>query len=794
MDEKSRLLQLTAVIMGLISIYFLIGGSWLIWLGGSWYYFILGLSLLLTSILIWRGNGFAYLVFSLILVFSGIWALWEVGLRWWLLVPRLWVWFVIGLFLLFPWWRKRFTLDRSAMFTTLAVIFVAMIGIISLFFAPDTIKGRIENPATLTVNQTQVADSDWIAYGGTNAGLHYSSLNQITPQNIHQLKEVWRIRTGDMPTDGDPVELTNENTPLKVNDSLYTCTAHGWVLALEPETGKTKWKFNPTINLEGAKDFRGWAHMTCRGLSYYDADRYLAKQPDIDVALRVKNSSCPKRLFLPTADAKLVALNADTGQLCSDFGQQGVVDLKQGIGDFAPGGYYSTSPALATQALVIIGGHVTDDASTNEPSGVVRAFDVQNGKLIWNWDSGNPEATTPLAAGKIYTRNSPNVWSIMSADEEHGLVYLPLGNQTPDQYGADRTPATEKYASGIVALDINTGKVRWNYQFTHHDLWDMDVPSQPILLDLQTQYGMTPAVIQPTKQGSLYVLNRLTGEPIVPIDEVIAPQGAVAGDWTAKTQPRSRLNLLPNPLTENDMWGATPFDQLSCRIAFKSLRYEGQYTPPSLQGSLIYPGNVGVMNWGGVAVDPVHQQIFASPNYMAFVSKLVPQSDVNQQSGHASEGKGLQPNKGAPYAVELHPFLSLVGFPCQAPSWGNVTGIDLLASKVVWSHPNGTSYDNTPIIKLPFSVGVPAMGGPILTAGGVAFLSGTLDRFIRGYEVATGKEIWKSRLPAGGQATPMTFKGNDGRQYIVLVVGGHGSFGTKMGDYIIAYALDENNY
>lgn len=793
MDEKSRLLQLTAVIMGLISVYFLIGGSWLVWLGGSWYYLILGLSLFVTSILIWQGNGFAYLAFSLILVLSGIWALWEVGLRWWLLVPRLWIWFVIGLFLLFPWWQKRFTPNRSAMFTTLAVIFVAIIGITSLFFASDTIKGRIENPAMLTVNQAQVADGDWIAYGGTNAGLHYSSLNQITPQNIHQLKEVWRVRTGDMPTDLDPVELTNENTPLKVNDNLYTCTAHGWVLALEPETGKTLWKFNPTISLEGAKDFRGWAHMTCRGLSYYDAERYLAKKPDAEIALRVKNSSCSKRLFLPTADAKLVALNADTGQLCMDFGQHGVVDLKQGIGKFAPGGYYSTSPALVTQDLVIIGGHVTDDASISEPSGVVRAFDVQNGELIWNWDSGNPEATMPLPAGKIYTRNSPNVWSIMSADEEHGLVYLPLGNQTPDQYGADRTTATEKYASGTVALDIKTGKVRWNYQFTHHDLWDMDVPSQPILLDLQTQHGIVPAIIQPTKQGSLYVLNRLTGESIVPIDEIAVPQGAVAGDWTAKTQPRSRLNLLPTPLTEKDMWGATPFDQLSCRIAFKSLRYEGQYTPPSLQGSLIYPGNVGVMNWGGVAVDPVHQQIFASPNYMAFVSKLVPQSNINSQDSHASEGKGLQPNKGAPYAVELHPFLSMVGFPCQAPSWGDVAGIDLLENKVIWQHPNGTSYDNTPIIKLPFSVGVPAMGGPMLTAGGVAFLSGTLDRFIRGYDVSTGKELWKSRLPAGGQATPMTFKGRDGRQYIVLVVGGHGSFGTKMGDYIIAYALDENN-
>ena len=299
-----------------------------------------------------------------------------------------------------------------------------------------------------------------------------------------------------------------------------------------------------------------------------------------------------------------------------------------------------------------------------------------------------------------------------------------------------------------------------------------------------------PALIQPTKQGSLYVLDRRDGTPIVPIREVPAPTGAVEGDHTAPTQARSDLNLLPPPLDEKAMWGATPFDQMLCRIQFKELRYEGQYTPPSVQGSLIYPGNVGVFNWGSVSLDPVRQLLFTSPNYMAFVSKLVPRAEVAADSKRESETSGVQPNTGAPYAVIMHPFMSPLGVPCQAPAWGYVAGIDLTTGKVVWKRKNGTSRDSSPIpIGLP--IGVPSMGGSMVTGGGVGFLSGTLDQYIRAYDVKNGKELWKSRLPAGGQATPMSYTGKDGQQYVLVVVGGHGSLGTKMGDYIIAYKLSE---
>lgn len=789
-------LTVSAIILFVFSLPLLVAGGYLVYLGGSWYYLIAGFITLIISLLVGCESEKTFVLFALLLLGSTLWSVWEVDLNWWQLLPRLWLWFAIGIILLFPWWRIPLSQNKSAPksigLLTISIIVTATIGIVALFNSQQVIQGTINNPLLSTLNPDQIAENDWPAYGGTNAGLHYSHLKQITPLNIQYLKEAWRIQTGDIATHDDPLEITNENTPLKVNNMVYACTPHSEVLALEPERGRTIWRYDPRLSLEGADNFKGWAHMTCRGVSYYDANSYNESSYSYTVET-VKNSSCPRRIFLPTADARLIALNADTGAVCSEFGDNGTVDLSKGIGPFAPGGYYSTSPAVVTQNLVIIGGHVTDNASTNEPSGVIRAYDIANGHLIWNWDSGNPEVTTPLPEGEIYTRNSPNVWSIMSADEKLGLVYLPMGNQTPDQYGAKRTPEAEKYSAGLVALDITTGQIRWHYQFTHHDLWDMDVPAQPVLVDLKTPEGIEQAVIQPTKQGSLYVLNRQTGEPIVPIEEIAVPQGAVTNDWTAKTQPRSALNLLPPKLEEKDMWGATLLDQLSCRIDFKKHRYEGQYTPPSLQGSLIYPGNVGVFNWMGIAVDPVRQLIFTPANYMTFKSQLIPQAEVPKEMKQASEGQGLQPNKGAPYAVDLKPFLSLVGFPCQAPSWGDIAGISLVDYKVKWKHPNGTSRDNTPIVPLPFPVGVPSMGGPLTTAGGVAFMSGTLDQYIRGYDVATGKELWKARLPAGGQATPMSYRGKDGRQYILVVVGGHGSLGSKMGDYIIAYALPFKN-
>lgn len=786
-----RLLGVLLLLMGLA---LLAGGIKLSQLGGSLYYLIAGIGFALSGVLLLALRRTALGLYGLVLLGSTLWALWEVGLDWWQLVPRLSLWFALGVVLLLPWARRPLLGQPGKLNTgllSLAVVLSGATAVASQFTFPGEIKGELGRDSTeLSSTAPAMPDGDWQAYGRTEFGDRYSPLRQITPNNVHKLEEAWRIRTGDLPTSDDPVELTNENTPLKVNGKLYACTAHSKVLALDPDTGAEIWRFDPQI--KSPVGFKGFAHMTCRGVSYYDENNYVnmdgAPAPKISEAGQAVVRSCPRRLYLPTADARLIAINADTGKVCEGFGNQGVVDLTQGIGPFTAGGYYSTSPAAITRELVIIGGHVTDNESTNEPSGAIRAYDVHDGRLVWNWDSDNPDETAPLAPGKTYSRNSANMWSLASVDEKLGMVYLPLGNQTPDQWGADRTPGAEKFSAGIVALDLATGKVRWNYQFTHHDLWDMDVGSQPTLLDLKTADGVKPALIAPTKQGSLYVLDRRDGSAIVPIREIPAPQGAVKGDHTAPTQARSDLNLLGPDLTEAAMWGASPFDQMLCRIQFRELRYEGQYTPPSEQGSLIYPGNVGVFNWGGVSVDPVRQLLFTSPNYMAFVSKMVPRAEVAEGSKRESETSGVQPNTGAPYAVIMHPFMSPLGVPCQAPAWGYVAGIDLTTNKVVWKHKNGTSRDSSPIpIGLP--VGVPSMGGSMVTAGGLGFLSGTLDQYLRAYDVNTGKELWKSRLPAGGQATPMTYTGKDGQQYVLVMAGGHGSLGTKMGDYVIAYKL-----
>ncbi|SER91037.1 glucose/quinate/shikimate family membrane-bound PQQ-dependent dehydrogenase [Pseudomonas sp. NFPP19] len=800
-SSPSRLLpSLLGILLLLMGLALLAGGIKLSMLGGSLYYVLAGTGLTLTGLLLLAGKRAALGLYALVLFASTVWSLWEIGLDWWQLVPRLSLWFALGVVLLLPWFRRPLLRDGPAPLGTaalsVAVVLAGGAAIGSQFTNPGEISGDLgRDTADMTSTAPAIPDGEWQAYGRTEFGDRYSPLKQITPANIGKLQEAWRIRTGDMPTDKDPVEITNQNTPLKVNGKLYACTAHSKVLALDPDTGKEIWRFDPQIQGPNGDDFRGWAHMTCRGVSYYDEANFknadaISQPATLSPAGQAIATSCPRRLFLPTADARLIAINADTGKVCEDFGTKGAVDLKAGIGPFTPGGYYSTSPAAITRNLVIIGGHVTDNESTNEPSGVIRAFDVHDGHLVWNWDSGNPDETTPLPEGKTYTRNSPNMWSLASVDEKLGMVYLPLGNQMPDQWGGNRTAGAEKFSAGTVALDIDTGKLRWNYQFTHHDLWDMDVGSQPTLLDMKTADGVKPALIQPTKQGSLYVLDRRDGTPIVPIREVPAPTGAVEGDHTAPTQARSDLNLLPPPLDEKAMWGATPFDQMLCRIQFKELRYEGQYTPPSVQGSLIYPGNVGVFNWGSVSLDPVRQLLFTSPNYMAFVSKLVPRAEVAAGSKRESETSGVQPNTGAPYAVIMHPFMSPLGVPCQAPAWGYVAGIDLTTNKVVWKHKNGTSRDSSPIpIGLP--MGVPSMGGSMVTGGGVGFLSGTLDQYIRAYDVKNGKELWKSRLPAGGQATPMSYTGKDGKQYVLVVVGGHGSLGTKMGDYIIAYKLSE---
>ncbi|WP_338479759.1 glucose/quinate/shikimate family membrane-bound PQQ-dependent dehydrogenase [Pseudomonas trivialis] len=799
-SSPSRLLpRLLGVLLLIMGLALLAGGVKLSMLGGSLYYLLAGIGLILTGVLLLATRRAALGLYALVLFASTVWALWEVGLDWWQLVPRLALLFALGLVMLLPWFRRPLLRGQPAPLGTgalsVAVVLAGAAALASQFTTPGVMvkKGQLDRDAVpgMANAAPAQADGDWNSYGRSAFGDRYSPLAQITPANAHKLVPAWTFRTGDIPGAGDPGETTAENTPLKVNGMLYVCTPHSQVIALDPDTGKEIWRFDPKISSQGAENFKGWAHMTCRGVSYHDDAAYASEQsPTGSASPAAAPTACPKRIFVPTADTRLIALNADTGKMCEDFGDKGQIDLRANIGSFAPGGYYSTSPPAVTKNLVVIGGHVTDNVSTDEPSGVIRAFDVHTGKLVWNWDSGNPDDTTPLAEGQTYTRNSPNMWSMFAVDEKLGMLYLPMGNQMPDQYGGDRTDESEKYASGLTALDIDSGHVKWSFQFTHHDLWDMDVGGQPSLIDVKTEAGVKQAVMASTKQGSIYVLDRATGQPVVPIHEVAVPQGAVAGDRTSPTQPKSELNFMPPPLKERDMWGVTPFDQMLCRIDFKSMRYDGPFTPPSLQGSIVYPGNFGVFDWGGISVDPVRQIAFVNPSYMAFKSKLIPAAEIAKQGPRVSETEGVQPNKGAPYGVILEALLSPLGLPCQAPAWGYVAAVDLTNHQTIWMHKNGTVRDSSPI-PIPLTMGVPSLGGTFTTAGGVAFLSGTLDQYLRAYDVKNGKQLWEGRLPAGAQTTPMTYTGKDGKQYVLVMAGGHGSLGTKQGDYVMAFKLPD---
>lgn len=793
-SNRSRLLpSLLGIVLLLMGLALVAGGIKLATVGGSLYYLIAGVGIALTGILLLAGKPAALWLYALVLFASTVWSLVEVGLDWWRLVPRLALWFVLGIVMLLPWFRRPLPGSEAAGKATgalgLAVVLAGVAALASQFVEHREINGTLDRDSTdVTHNAPAQPDGDWQHYGRTAFGDKYSPLKQITPENVHKLVPAWTFRTGDIPTENDPGETTAENTPLKVNGMLYVCTPHSKVIALDPDSGKEIWRYDPKLSTQNADNFKGWAHMTCRGVAYHDDAAYAEASAEQSPSTDAAANACPRRLFLPTADTRLIALNADTGKVCEGFGNKGQIDLTTNIGTFAAGGYYSTSPPAVTKDLVIIGGHVTDNVSTDEPSGVVRAYDVHDGHLVWNWDAGKPDATEPIAADEFYTRNSPNMWSVASVDEKLGMVYLPMGNQMPDQWGGNRTPESEKYSAGVTALDLATGKVRWTYQFTHHDLWDMDVGGQPTLMDVKTADGVKPALLASTKQGSIYVLDRSNGEPIVPIEERPVPQGAVEGDHTAPTQAFSDLNFAPTTLKESDMWGVSPFDQMLCRIQFKSLRYEGMFTPPSLQGSLVFPGNFGVFDWGGISVDPVRQVLFANPDYMAFVSTLVPSEDVAGGPARKSETEGVQPNKGAPYGVIMSPFLSPIGLPCQAPAWGYVAAVDLTTHKVIWQHKNGTVRDNSPL-PLALPMGVPSMGGSFMTASGLAFLSGTLDQYLRAYDVRDGKVLWEGRLPAGAQTTPMTYQGKDGKQYVLVMAGGHGSLGTKQGDYVIAYKL-----
>ena len=842
------ILSIIVILLGLI---LAAGGIWLAALGGSWFYILFGLLLILSGGLLIARRAIGLTLFGVTILITLAWAIWEVGFDWWALTPRGSLVLVLGILLLLPPMVRamrrpdgaRAGYDANSIVLAASIVVAAAVGIYSMFQEPHDVDGAFQEAriaVTPAPQQGDVPPGEWAAYGRTSFGQRYSPLDQITPENVSGLEVAWTYQTGEIRDEEDPGETTYEVTPLMVNNTLYICTPFSTVIALDPVSGQEKWRFDPGLQQPPTPTTQ---HMTCRGVSYHQASPedlpaasaateepaageeaqanqatanmdeittqaapvpqnivtgqaepnapvpiVAREQPPASVTL---SSQCMSRLFVPTSDGRLMTISAETGEICSGFGgEDGTVNLWANMPNVTPGSYYSTSPPVVTDRLVIVGGAVNDNEATTSPSGVIRAFEVYTGALVWNFDSKNPEATEPIPPGETYSQNAPNSWSVASYDPNLGLVYFPMGNESPDQFGGNRGENTERYSSSVLALRADTGEVAWVFQAAHHDIWDYDVPAQPSLVDLTVNGEVVPALVQATKQGEIFVLNRATGEPILPVEERPVPQGAVEGDFTAPTQPHSAVSFAPPPLTEADMWGATPIDQLYCRIRFHQLDYEGQYTPPSLDGTIVYPGNFGTFNWGGVAVDPNRDILFAMPVYLAFEVKQVRRQDELSRVV-TEEGEPIfNENFGAPYAAEMGPFYSPLSLPCQRPPWGYIAAVDLTTGETVYRRVNGTVRDLSPI-PLPFKMGVPGIGGPIITAGGVAFLSGTLDYYVRAYNLQTGEEIWRARLPAGGQATPSTYMGEDGRQYLVVVAGGHGSTGTKAGDSIIAYALPQ---
>ncbi|WP_043003796.1 membrane-bound PQQ-dependent dehydrogenase, glucose/quinate/shikimate family [Comamonas testosteroni] len=779
------------LLMLLMGLYMTIGGGILLGKGGSWYFVLMGLALLVSAALLLARRRAGAHLYALAFVLTLVWAWWDAGWEFWPLVSRLMVFAVLGLLVALGYAQleagKLVMNDYGRLGAAVSVVVLGL-AIIATAVSAFSPKGVIAPEVTElpSLGSMEIKASDWTDWGQGPAGQRFAAVEQISRNNVDKLAVAWTARTGDVPqSTGSGAE--DQNTPQQIGDRLYVCTAYGKVLALDVDTGEEKWKFDP--------DARSPNWQRCRGLGYFDGNEAAPRASGASGRSGDVAPGCRRRLFLPTIDARLIALDPDSGKPCTDFGKDGVVDLTQGMGEVKQGWYQQTSAPLVAENLVIVGGRVADNFSTDEPSGVVRAFDVLSGKLVWAWDPGNPGITGQPPQGQTYTRNSPNVWGGMSYDARLGLAYLGTGNATPDFYAAQRTPEMEKNSSAIVAIDIRTGKPRWLYQTVHHDLWDFDIPSQPALADVtNAQGGVDPALLQVTKQGMIFMLNRETGEPLAEVQELPVPQGHVPGERYAPTQPHSTgmPNIGNQTLKESDMWGATPFDQLLCRIAFKDMDHQGVFTPPGMGPTLQFPGSLGGMNWGSVSIDPITQTMFVNDMRLGLANYMIARADM--KPGASGIEMGAVPQEGTPFGAMRQRFLSPLGIPCQKPPFGTMTAVDLKSRQIKWQVPVGTVRDTGPLgipMWLTIPIGMPTLGPSMVTKSGLVFFAGTQDFYLRAFDSANGKEIWRSRLPVGSQGGPMSYVSpRTGRQYVVITAGGARQ-SPKRGDYVIAFALPQ---
>nr|WP_314256549.1 membrane-bound PQQ-dependent dehydrogenase, glucose/quinate/shikimate family [uncultured Devosia sp.] len=803
------MLCILGVVLALIGLPLIVLGAQLITLGGSWYYGLAGLVLVASGIFTFRRSLIGFWLFAALFAATVVWALAESGFAFWPMVPRLGGPLVIALIIflclpLFPSWRA----GKALPFGLAAVVVALLAGAGYAAFQP---QGVIRNDITPTPGES-VADAggNWAAYGSTPSGTRYSAADQINTENVKDLQVAWTYEYGEERVAGQEDQIT----PILINDTAYICTPQSNVHAIDVNTGEARWVFDSETDNS--------AFARCRGVSYYEYEAPEV-EPAADALATPANEAGTEpttpvapaapvapvvaeapaicgtgRIVLTTSDARMIELDATTGELCADFGTGGIVDLKAGMGDDALPNYILTSAPTVARNRVIVGGFVLDNISTGEPSGVVRAFDARSGELLWAWNADRPEGGLP-AAGELYTRGTPNVWSTPAYDDALGLVYLPTGNATPDFWAAHRTEDMLRVSASVVAVDIETGAERWVFQTTHHDVWDYDVASQPALYDVPDGNGGTiPALIQITKRGQIFMLDRRTGEPIAEVEERAVPQDVQEGDLPlSPTQPYSvgMPAIGVEPLTEARMWGATLYDQLLCRIEFKKLRYEGDFTPPTTERMIQWPGYYGGFNWGSAALNEETGMLVLNDMRIAQYVELVPRDDYDSQaSSGADMHAGLSPQTGTPFAALKDNFFSVLGVPCQEPPYGTLTGIDLGSRSIAWQVPMGTLEEAGPLgIKtgLQIPIGMPTIGGASTTSGGLVFYAATQDYYLRAMDAATGEELWKGKLPVGSQSTPSTYVSpSSGRQFVVLTAGGARQQNIR-GDYVVGFALPE---
>jgi quinoprotein glucose dehydrogenase len=632
----------------------------------------------------------------------------------------------------------------------------------------------------LTAQQSPPTDN-WPYYGHDAGGTRFSPLSQINRENVATLKVAWTFHVGDI-SDGSGHQKRSglETTPILVDGTLYLTTAFNRVFALDPETGKQRWVYDPMTELAG---------------DYGDGliNRGVAAWHD---PARTKAKSCRLRIFETTLDARLIALDGATGEPCLEFGNHGQVSLRD-VARYMPGNYHMTSPPAVTDDLVIVGSSIDDNSRVDMPSGVVRAFDARTGALRWKWEPlppNKPESGAQPAGEKSeknpWRTGAGNAWSVMAVDPERDLVFVPTGSASPDYYGGLR-PGDDKWADSVVALRGKTGEFVWGFQLVHHDLWDYDSASPPLLATLQHEGKTVPVVIQSNKTGFLYVLNRDTGVPVFPVEERPVPQTDVPGEVTSPTQPfpLAPPALTPQKLSADDAWGITPEDREFCRTVLKSLRNDGLFTPPSLDGSLSEPGNVGGINWSGYAYDPQRSLLLANTNNVPAKMGVIPRDKYWDEVDHNTHDAEYTEQAGGPYGLfRILLFAKAHHLPCSPPPWGTLTAVDMAKGTIRWQVPLGSLAADKPIVP----VGAPSLGGPIVTAGGLVFIAGTMiDSSLRAFDIETGKEIWKARLPAPGGATPMTYQlQKGGKQFLVIAAGGHrGVTEEPQDDSIIAFTL-----